>query len=100
MSQEQLNRYVVIRRSLEGFLSVKEVAEALNLSTRQVIRLRNGVRENGAEALIHKNLGRKPVHAITDDLREKIVTLKTSENYKDANFLHYQELLEKHESIR
>jgi len=100
MSQEQLNRYVVIRRSLEGFLSVKEVAEALNLSTRQVIRLRNGVRENGAEALIHKNLGRKPVHAITDDLREKIVTLKTSENYKDANFLHYQELLEKHESIK
>ena len=58
------------------------------------------MKENGAEALIHKNLGRKPVHAITDGLREKIVTLKISEDYKDANFLHYQELLEKHEAIR
>jgi len=50
MSQKQINRYVVIQRSLVGAISVKDAAAALNLSERQVIRLRNGVREDGAEA--------------------------------------------------
>ena len=60
MSQEQIKRYVVIQKSLEGLISVKEAAAALNLSTRQVIRLREGVSNNGAQALIHKNQGRPP----------------------------------------
>ena len=81
MSQEQLNRYVVIKRSLNGAISVMDATAALNLSTRQVIRLRNGVRENGAAALVHKNQGRRPAHAITDELKKKIVTLKMSDRH-------------------
>ena len=60
MSQKQINRYVVIQKSLEGTISVKDAATALNLSNRQVIRLRKGVKENGPAALIHKNQGRRP----------------------------------------
>lgn len=55
MSQKQINGYVVIQKSLEGLISVKDAAAALNLSTYQVIRLINGVRESGAAALVHKN---------------------------------------------
>jgi transposase len=99
MSQKQISRYVVVQRSLEGAISVRDAAAALNLSTRQVIRLRNGVRENGALALVHKNQGRQPAHAVTDDLRKRIVALKVSDQYKNANFKHFQELLDKHESI-
>lgn len=84
MLQEQLNRYVVIQRSLEGAISVEDAAAALNLSTRQVIRLRNGVRENGAAALIHKNQGRPPAHATTESFRQTIVDLKLSDKYKSA----------------
>lgn len=98
MSERQINRYVVVQRSLEGMISVRDAAAALNLSTRQVIRLRNGVRENGALALVHKNQGRRPAHAITDDLKKSIVALKMSDQYKDANFKHFQELLDRHES--
>ena len=58
MSQKEINRYVVIQKSLEGAISVIDATAALNLSTRQVIRLRNGLKENGAEALVHKNQGR------------------------------------------
>ena len=47
MSQRQISRYVVIQRSLKGNISVKEAAKALNLITRQVIRLRNGVKAVG-----------------------------------------------------
>jgi len=100
MSQKQLNRYVVIEKSLEGILSVKEAAEILMLSTRQVIRLRNGVRENGASALVHKNQGRKPAHALEARTKEKIVALKSLEKYRDANFRHFQELLAKREQIQ
>lgn len=99
MSQRQISRYVVIQRSLEGNISVKEAAKALNLSTRQVIRLRNGVKAAGVEALIHRNQGRKPAHAVTEGLKERIVSLKLSDKYKGANFRHYQELLAKRESI-
>ena len=53
----------------------------------------------GVEALIHGNQGRKPAHAVTEGLKERIVTLKLSDTYKGANFKHYQELLAKRESI-
>lgn len=94
MSQDQLKRYVVIQSSLEGKICVEEAAAALNLSKRQVIRLRNGVKENGHSAVVHKNQGRPPAHAAPEELKKTIVTLKLSDNYKDANFKHFQELIE------
>lgn len=100
MSQEQLKRYTVIQKTLEGTMTVKEAAEVLDLSARQVIRLRKGVNENGAAALIHKNQGRKPAHAIPEELKQKIINLKMSDVYKDANFKHFQELLDRVENIK
>jgi transposase len=100
MSQKQLNRYVVIEKSLGRIISVKEAAEILSMSVRQVIRLRNRVKEEGASALVHKNQGRKPAHALEASIKEKIVALKSLEKYREANFKHYQELLIKHEKIR
>ncbi|MCX7904887.1 MAG: ISNCY family transposase [Caloramator sp.] len=100
MSQKQINRYVVIQKSLEGLITVKEAAMVLGLSERQIIRLRKGVMQNGVSALIHKNKGRKPSHAVSDELKEKIISLKLSDTYKDANFKHFMELLEKFHNIK
>lgn len=100
MSQEQIKRYLVIHKSQEGQISVQDAATALNLSVRQVIRLRKGVSMNGAQALIHKNQGRSPAHKTTEELRKAIVDLKLTDNYKEANFKHYQELLVKYEKIK
>ena len=55
MSQEQLKRYTVIEKTLEGSMTIGEAAKHLGLSVRQVIRLKKGVGESGAAALIHKN---------------------------------------------
>lgn len=44
----------MIQDSLDGKLSVRESAAALNLSERQVIRLRNGVKEKGHMAVVHQ----------------------------------------------
>ncbi|MBZ4645904.1 MAG: Integrase core protein [Clostridia bacterium] len=100
MSQEQLKRYTVIGKTLEGSMTIREAAEYLGLSARQVIRLKKGVEENGAAALIHKNKGRKPSHAIPDSVKRTIISLKLSDKYKEANFKHFQELLERFENIK
>lgn len=100
MSQKQLNRYTVISQLIEGNLTTQEAAERLGLSERQVKRLKKGVIEEGPAFLIHKNTGRKPVHAISDDLVVKIIELRKTENYRNANFLHFQELLEEYEGIK
>jgi transposase len=98
MTQKQINRYSIIKKTLEGSMTVAEAAKSLGLSTRQIIRLRNGVKENDVAALIHKNQGRKPAHAISDNLKKHIVDLK-KEKYKGANFTHFRELLQEHEQI-
>jgi transposase len=49
---------------------------------------------------MHKNSGRKPHHAIDESLREKIIFLKESHSYANANFQHFQELLVEYEKIK
>jgi len=100
MSQEQIKRYMIINKSQEGQISVQDVATDVNLSVRQVNRLRKGVSINGAQELIHKNQGRSPAHKTTEELRKAIITHKLSDKYKDSNFKHLQELLAKHEKIK
>ena len=99
MSQSQLNRHAVIHQVIKGNLGLQEAATALGISKRQVLRLKKGVQQQGAAALIHKNTGRKPVHALGESLAAKIVALKQSALYQQANFLHFQELLLRQEQI-
>jgi len=52
MNQRQINRYHIVMKSLEGKMTVAETAVSLGISERQVTRLRNGVKEEGAVFLI------------------------------------------------
>ena len=99
MSEKQLNRFSVISKTIDGHMTIAEAAVSLGISERQIIRLKKGVIAEGTSFLIHKNTGRKPQHAINDKLTTDIIALKQSENYKSANFKHFQELLESHEKI-
>ncbi len=104
MTQKEITRLRVIKRlrvinqTIDKVITIKEAAELLDLSERQVIRLKKGVLENGPSFIIHKNRGRKPKHAICDELKEQIIELKKTK-YKEANFNHFKELLEEHEGI-
>ena len=99
MSQKQLTRFAVLTKLIDGHITVKQAAESLDLSERQIKRLKKGVMQDGAAFLKHKNSDRKPQHAFSDEFVQKIVNLKESELYKDANFKHFQDLLEEHEHI-
>lgn len=99
MTQKQLNRNTVISNTINGLMTISEAAITLGLSERQVKRLKKGVQLYGSAFLIHKNKGRSPIHSISDQLANQIVSLKKSDLYKDANFLHFQELLLEYEGI-
>ena len=53
-------------------MSVTEAARLLNLSDRQVRRLRAAAREAGPAALMHGNRGRPSPRRISDELRAQV----------------------------
>jgi transposase len=93
LTREQHDRLDTINKANAGFLTVQEAAEKLSISERQVQRLKKEVKENGPAALIHKNTNRTPAHALSDELKEKILKIRKKPGYKDANFNHFRELL-------
>jgi len=99
MTQKEITRLIVINQTIDKVITVRGAAELLDLSERQVIRLKKGVVEQGPAFIIHKNRGRKPQHTLPDEVRMKVVELKQTK-YKEANFNHFVELLEEHEGIK
>jgi len=94
LSQKKLNQAHVIDRLVNDHtFTIAEAANALGLSERHVIRLKGAYKEHGAEALVHKNIGRSPAHALSEEIRNTIVGLKRSKLFEGANFKHFQEIL-------
>ena len=96
MTNSEIKKNHWITLALDGKVTVSEVSKALGLSTRQIKRLKKGVREKGVDAIIHGNRSKKSSKAIPDAIKKEIITLKKSDNYKDANFTHFLELIKEH----
>ncbi len=89
-----LNRSNVLARLVtDDSFTILQAALAMGLSERQVKRLKGEYKKNGIDALIHKNLGRLPVHAISEDIRKKILDIKGLPAFKSVNFTHFREIL-------
>ena len=93
LSQEQLKTFTVINRFIDKSISRQQAASLLGLSTRQITRLKKGVLTSGAESLIHKNTGRKPAHAVTDETKEVVLKIYSRPELSRANFLHFKDIL-------
>lgn len=93
MSQEQLKTLTVINRFIDKSISRQQAAELLGLSTRQITRLKKGVLTSGAESLIHKNTGRKPAHAVSDETKEAVLKIFSRPEFSGVNFLHFKDIL-------
>ena len=100
MSKEALGKLALIQGAVDGRYSVREVSIRLNLSCRRVKQLKKAYRENGESAVIHGNSGRHPANYKDEKLKAKIIALKNSELYKNANFTHFKELLAERENIQ
>src|SRR4051794_33083937 len=80
-------RLLVLTHVLAGELDVGEAAAYLRLSSRQVSRLTERLRTQGAAALVHGNRGRRPANRVDDALRGAIVeqALTTYAGFKSVH---------------
>lgn len=100
LTMKQLRRLDVVKTAIAGFITVKEAAEKLGLSERQVQRLKRKVEEEDAAALVHKNTLRKPGHTIPEETKAKILKIRKEAGYEASNFKHFLELLEVNLAIK
>ena len=99
MSDKEVRRAIVIDKVIQGVCTIAEAAEVLSLSERQVKRLKAGVIKEGFGFLAHGNRGRKPAHAISDELREQVLAIIRQPVFCEANDSHLTELLAEHYNI-
>lgn len=92
LSQKEAKRVYVMEQVMSGKVTVKQAAELLSLSKRQIKRLKKGMKQEGVAFLAHKNRGRKPKHAIPQDAREQVISLYL-DKLNDASCEHMSELL-------
>ncbi len=98
MSTKEARRVYIMEQVLQEKLTIRLAAECLNLSERQVKRLKKGMREKGVAALMHGNRGRTPKHAISKDIKDMVASLAQG-LYKDASAQHMSELLAERQSV-
>lgn len=91
-------KYEAIKRLSESGGNKKAVALKLGCTLRHVNRMLKGYQENGKAYFSHGNKGKKPVCALSDELKERILLLHQNKYY-DANHYHFTQLLSKHEDI-
>jgi transposase len=91
ITQKEATRYDVLRRVLDGTISLVAAAVYMGVSYRQAKRLRKKA-EEGLAALAHGNRGRAPSNRLTEDLRSRILAL-SQEKYSGFNDTHFTEQL-------
>jgi transposase len=99
LSKKEQNRLLVLNQVEAGRISGKQAAEVMGISLRHARRLLAAYRKEGAAALAHGNRGRKSKHALSDELKSKVLELAKS-RYDGCNNQHFTELLEERVGIK
>lgn len=99
MSQKEVNKYDIIKKTINKEINATEASRLLNLTTRQIRRLKRKVKEEGASGLTHGNRGKIGNRAIPDNEKEKIIRL-LHQKYPDFGPLLAAEKLEEKHKIK
>jgi transposase len=99
MSQKEANRYDIIQKTIKKELKTTEVAEILNLTDRQIRRLKEKVKKEGIKGVIHAGRGKPSGKKIPDKERKKIIEI-IKEKYWDFGPTFAAEKLEEEHKIK
>ena len=72
LTMREAERYKVISEVKSGYLRIKEAGELLDLSERQVYRIKARVVKEGAGGVIHKSKGKHRPRWLKEKIRDKI----------------------------
>src|ERR1700728_1741350 len=98
VSQKELQRVAVIASCVKGDLAWARAAELLDLTPRQIKRLKARYRQGSAAALAHASRGRPSHRRLPDAVREQIVRLART-TYVGFNDHHLCEKLVEREGL-
>jgi len=98
VSQKELQRVAVIASCVKGDLACARAAELLDLTPRQIKRLKARYRQGSAAALAHASRGRPSHRRLPDAVREQIVRLART-TYVGFNDHHLCEKLVEREGL-
>ena len=99
LSARDRKRLDVLRQVSSGQLTVRQAAEVLELSERQMFRIVAAYRERRLASLAHGNRGRRPRARLPDELRARVVELART-RYAGYSQQRLQRVLAEHEGIR
>lgn len=99
MSQSQWRKLDLLERVQRGEFTVREAAQLLGLSRRQLQRLSKRFRAEGHRAVVHGNTGCRPAHRLADAVRDRIVELARGK-YVGFNDQHFTEKLADVEGLK
>jgi transposase len=83
---------------LAGKATIAQAALVLGLSQRQVKRLKGGLSKEGIAFLAHKNRGKKPKNALSQQCRDQIISNALGD-YRSASCEQMAELLQERQNI-
>jgi transposase len=98
LSQKELQRVAVISQCVQGDLACARAAELLDLSPRQIKRLKSRYRQGSAAALAHASRGRPSHRRVPQRVRDRIVHLART-RYAGFNDHHLCEKLTEQEGF-
>lgn len=99
MSSKEVKKYDIVRKTISKELNGAQAAQLLNLSTRQIRRLKNKVKNRGAKGLVHGSRGKPGNRSMPAKERQKIIAL-LHRHYHDFGPLLASEKLEERHQIK
>jgi len=98
LKMNQLYKYQVIKKLVDTNGNKKAASLKLQCTTRNVNLLIKKYKTRGKLGFVHGNTERKPVTAISKNLKNEIILLYENK-YALANWIHFRELLRDNENI-
>ena len=90
LNEQERKKYTTIEKLENGEITRKEASNELNISLRQIDRLRITFHSYGELGFIHKNRGKENPYKINDELIEELEKSYLEKHY-DFNFEHFYE---------
>ena len=99
LRMNEQEKYEVIKSLVDHNGNKNAAAIKLGCTVRTINRMIQRYKEQGKNAFVHGNRGRKPAHTLSETTVTDIITLY-NKKYYDATFSYACELLAEHDGIR
>ncbi len=99
---KEVNRVAMIKQAVDGHITVRDAAEHLGMSERQVQRLKARVKSEGSVGIRHRNKGKIPHNRLSQEGRDELMKIFMEWKHKcddGLNASHFCDILKRDHQI-